>query len=76
MQMGAIAQHYGFENAIQKAIEAGVDIITLGNNLKYDEHIASMACGIIKKLVADGKIPEERINRSFVRIMTLKNTIQ
>ena len=37
MQMGAIQQFYTFEEAIRKALEAGVDVIAIANNSVYDE---------------------------------------
>lgn len=72
MQMGAIAKHYGLENAIQLALEADIDIFCFGNNVSFDEKIGEKAHGIILKLVRDGKIPESRIDRSVQRIRKLK----
>ncbi len=73
MQMKAIADHYGLETAIQLALEAGVDILVFGNNAAYDPAIASKATEIIKSLVAQKIITPERIDRSYRRIMKLKN---
>ncbi|MGE5139437.1 MAG: glycoside hydrolase family 3 protein [Rudaea sp.] len=74
MQMGAITQHYGLDSAIEKAIEAGVDILAFGNNLpgSYDPNIAEKAIAIIKGLVNDGKISSSRIDQSLRRITALK----
>ncbi len=72
MQMKAIADHYGLETAIQLAIEAGVDILLFGNNTSYDPEIASKATAIIHSLLQKKIITEERINRSYQRIMELK----
>ena len=41
MQMGAVANHYGFETAIERAISAGVDIINIG-----EQHALSRGRGI------------------------------
>ncbi len=76
MQMGAIANHYGFEKAIEKSIDAGVDIITLANNTLYEENIAERAAGVIKDLLDSGVLNEERLDQSFMRIMKLKSGIQ
>ena len=76
MQMGAIADHYGLDAAIEKCINAGVDILCFGNNLQYDPAIITKATGIIKRLVQEGKISEARIDESFKRITTLKRKIQ
>ncbi len=76
MQMGAIADHYGLETAIEKCINAGVDILCFGNNLQYDPDIISKAGGIIKRFVKEGKISEARIDESYRRVITLKRKIQ
>lgn len=72
MQMKAIADHYGLEEAIRLAIDAGVDILLFGNNTSYDPDIAEKATKIIHKLVKDGTIGRTRIDRSYRRIMALK----
>ncbi|MFO7982521.1 MAG: glycoside hydrolase family 3 protein [Desulfuromonadales bacterium] len=75
MQMGAIADHYGLETAILRAIEAGVDILVFGNNLEYDEEIVPRGVGIIQDLVETGIISESRIDESYTRIMRLKGRL-
>ncbi|AJF08023.1 glycoside hydrolase family 3 [Geoalkalibacter subterraneus] len=75
MQMGAIADHYGLQAAIHKAIEAGVDILVFGNNLEYDEQIVAKATAIVRDLVHSGKLDEARIDKSYRRIMRLKERL-
>jgi beta-N-acetylhexosaminidase len=75
MQMGAIADHYGFETAIQKSIEAGVDIIAIANNSVYEEDIAARTVALIKQLVQDGRVDEARIHESYQRIQRLKSKL-
>lgn len=72
MEMKAISSHYGLENAIQFAIEAGVDLLCFGNNMNYDANIGEKAMGIILRLVEAGKLSETRIDESFQRITRLK----
>jgi len=72
MQMGAIRKYYGFEQALALALDAGVDIIAIANNLVYEPDIAARTIGIVKQLVRDGKISEQRIDESYQRIMKLK----
>jgi beta-N-acetylhexosaminidase len=76
MQMGAIVSKYGFETAVRKALEAGTDILIFGNNLGYDERITSRVVELVKKLVHDGALTEERIDQSYRRIMRLKERLQ
>ena len=76
IQMRAIAHHYGLKMAVHKAIEAGVDIILVGNNLDvFVEDIATKITNIIKQLVADGTISPARIDESYQRIQLLKSQI-
>jgi beta-N-acetylhexosaminidase len=73
MQMKAITDHYRFEQAIQATLEAGIDIIVIGNNLKYEKNIAARTVTIIKQLIREGKISEKRIDESYQRIQKLKS---
>jgi beta-N-acetylhexosaminidase len=72
MQMGAIADNYGFEDAIVATVDAGVDIIAVGNNLQYDPDVAARIIDILAAAVADGRLTEARIDESYRRIMALK----
>jgi beta-N-acetylhexosaminidase len=76
MQMGAIAHNFGFEEAIRLSIEAGADILVFANNTAvYDPKIAEKASGIIRRMVDEGIISPLRIEESYRRIMTLKETV-
>ena len=72
MQMKAIAAHYGLEDAVLKAIAAGVDILVFANNSVFDPDIAASVVRVIRQAVLDGKISEERIDRSNARITRLQ----
>ncbi len=75
MQMDAISDHYGFENAIVMAINAGVDVLMFANTTKNKEKIvtASQVHKAMKKMVKKHKVSRERIDEAYDRIMTLKN---
>lgn len=74
LAMGAIARHYPLEEALAKAINAGVDVLCLSNNGDvYDSHIADKALDIIYRLVKTGKITPQRIDQSYQRILRIKN---
>jgi beta-N-acetylhexosaminidase len=75
MQMGAIARYYGFETAIQKAIEAGVDVLAFANNSVYEEDVIPRAVAVIRELVRAGDIGEARIEASYRRIERLKSRL-
>jgi beta-N-acetylhexosaminidase len=75
MQMGAIVNYYGFETAIEKAIEAGVDILAFANNSVYEEDVTARAVAVIKRLIQAGTISEERLDESYQRIQKLKRRL-
>jgi beta-N-acetylhexosaminidase len=72
MQMKAISANYGFEEAVIRAVEAGVDVLTFANNSVFDPGAALSAIRVIKNAISRGRIPRERIDRSCERIMRLK----
>lgn len=76
MQMHAIAKHYGLDEAIRLAINAGVDIMTFSNNITgSDERTVDRVHYIIRSMVESGQIKRERIEESFRRIMTVKRQL-
>lgn len=74
MQMASIAENYGLEEAVIRAINAGCDIILLSNNStsQYNEQMPYEARDIILKAVNDGRISTTRILEAFSRINNLK----
>ena len=73
LQMGAITDHYSFEESILKSLRAGCDMIILSNNGRvYDETIPYQAVEIIVKALRNGTLEREPILRSLGRIRQLK----
>ena len=72
LEMKAIASHYGLEQAIPLALEAGIDVLCLGNNSSYDPRIAEKAATIISRAVESGRLSPERIAAACARVMALK----
>ena len=72
MQMGAIADNYGFADAVVRTVAAGVDIVAIGNNLAYDPDSAARTIAILAAAVADGRLSQARIDASYRRILALK----
>jgi beta-N-acetylhexosaminidase len=73
LQMGAIRDAYGYEEAVALAIEAGVDILLIANQIVYEPDVASRTIDIVEGLVRDGRIGEDRIDASYARITRLKS---
>jgi len=76
MDMGAIANQYGTETAIEMAINAGNDILVFGNNLTFDKNRGRDVNAMIVKMVKSGKIKRARIRESYRRIMKLKGKVK
>jgi beta-N-acetylhexosaminidase len=74
LQMRAIKDHFGPEQAIELALNAGADIINIGNNMEYNEDICEQVAGSILNLVKSKRISEERIEESLRRIDRLIHT--
>jgi len=74
LYMGAIVQHYSYETAVEKAINAGVDLLVVANDKLYHPDIMPRSIELLLNLVQQGRIPQERIDKSFHRIMALKGS--
>lgn len=69
MEMKAIADNFGTEEAAVLAIQAGADIVLVSHS--YDRQVASYQA--LLAAVRTGKIGEERIDQSVERILRLKS---
>jgi beta-N-acetylhexosaminidase len=66
-EMGALTKGFSKGEALAAALEAGVNLILLYNRYDPVEMI-----DIVEKLVRDGKLPVETIDRNLVRILRVK----
>lgn len=71
LQMNAIANHYSMEETLRLTINAGADILIIGNQLGY--HTATEIIDCIEQLVLTNKIAPSRIDEAYQRILCLKN---
>lgn len=73
MQMHAITKHYGIEKALELGINAGLDVVIYSNNIRSSkDRKFDYLHSLIKRLVLEGKIKQERIDQSYERIIKLK----
>ena len=73
LEMGAITQNFGFEEALVRAVNAGCDLLILSNNDSlYDDNAAYRAVEAIYQAVQSGKIPSARIWQASERLRVLK----
>ena len=69
LAMGAIVSQYSFEKAVRMAVLAGADLLCLSNNGgTYDVNMVPRAVKVIKQMVENGEVTEERIQQSANRV--------
>ncbi len=68
MTMGAIADHYGIEDAAVLSVEAGTDIILVAHGYDVEKRVYDK----LLDAVSSGRIDEDRIDESVRRILNLK----
>ena len=71
--MQAILDNYSVETALELAINAGADLICVGNNINtgYEPERPFELVEMIVNLVKQGRVPWERLQQSRQRIMKL-----
>lgn len=76
MQMKAISNEYGLKDAIEKAINAGVDILLFSGNIPGQSPLnGGDLVDIILTLVKEKKIAITTIDKAYQRIMKLKKEL-
>lgn len=74
MQMKAISEHYGLEESLVMAINAGADMFIFGNQLSDEPVSANTLIQLILKNVENGKISSQQIEQAYERIQQLKRS--
>lgn len=73
LQMAAITELHPVEEAAVLAAGAGVDVITLSNNLgRYDSAMPRKVHAALTAAVRDGRLPRERVAEASRRVLKLK----
>ena len=75
MQMKAITNGYGLQEACCKAIAAGIDLLIIGNNLAYDPEILKKVKNSIIGAVQRGEISEQRIEEAHASVQKFKHSL-
>lgn len=68
MEMNAISEYYGTVEAAVMAVEAGADMVLISHR----EELQASAMDAIEQAVRDGRITEQRIDESVIRLLRLK----
>lgn len=75
MQMKAISDNYGLEQALVLAINAGADMLIFGNNVSPEPQDPEQLINIIEAKVLSGDINPERIDDAYQHIRALKKSL-
>lgn len=74
LQMKAVSQGKGLKEIFRLAVDAGCDILLLGNNLEFDPELPQKAWTALRELADEGMLTEERARMSWQRITALYAT--
>ncbi|MCB9751832.1 MAG: glycoside hydrolase family 3 protein [Myxococcales bacterium] len=73
LQMGAITSAYSFEQALRRALAAGVDLLTIGNNVGYSPDTVARAVEIIGEHVSAGRLERAAVEAAHARVLALRD---
>lgn len=71
LQAGAITDAFGLQEAVTLALNAGNDLLLFANQQTFEPDITPRILDLVERLVADGKVPESRINEAAARVARL-----
>ncbi|MDQ7046206.1 MAG: glycoside hydrolase family 3 N-terminal domain-containing protein [Sulfurovum sp.] len=76
LQMGAISKKYGLKNTLKLAINAGDDILLIGNQLDPRKVVTTKKLvDTIMILVREGRVNKKSIENSYRRVQKLKKKL-
>ena len=75
LQMSAIAEHYGLEEALSLAVSAGVNMFIFGNQLTEYANSTEDLVEIFYRQIVDHKIERAQIEASFQKILCAKQQL-
>ena len=75
LHMGAIKNNYTLEETVIQSTRATVDVMLFANYFEPDMKTPKKVLNIIKKAIKNGELTEEEIEKSYKRIVDLKNNL-
>jgi beta-N-acetylhexosaminidase len=75
LQMGAITRKWGLAEAVRQAVQAGVDLLTIGNNLASGEADVVQAIAAVEKMLDRDEVDADYIRAAIGRVTTLQEKI-
>lgn len=73
LDMGAIREHYTQREAVIRSLIAGNDIIMMSNSAAPDPALPQKFARWVEEAVEEGRLSEQRVNRSLARIEALRS---
>ncbi|KTD18805.1 N-acetyl-beta-glucosaminidase [Legionella lansingensis] len=74
MQMKAISENFGLQQAVTLALNAGADMLLFGNQLVEKPQDPKEIVDIIEEKVKSGEISKDRINEAYRRVLAFKKS--
>lgn len=75
MQMGAIKNNYSLKEAVIKAVNAGVDVLVFSSYFTDKSSVVNEVTKILKDALKNKEIKQERLKKSYERIVKLKERL-
>lgn len=75
LDMGALRAEFSREEVLERALNAGCDILLIANNLSFSRDVARRTQETILGLAASGRVRESRIDEACRRVLELKSRI-
>jgi beta-N-acetylhexosaminidase len=75
--MGAIAQHYGLEEAAVLALGAGVDVLVISQDTgRIDDRAAERVVAAVTRAIAEGRLSESTVQAAVARVDALRTRLR
>jgi beta-N-acetylhexosaminidase len=75
LQMGAIREQFGYEDALLRALLAGVDLLLIANQQLFVPDVVERTVTAIEGFVTDGSLPIDVIDAAEERVAALRRSI-
>lgn len=75
LQMAAIRERYGYEDAVRRALLAGVDLLLIANQQLFVPDVVERTITSIEGFVTDGSLPVDVIDAADQRVTTLRRSL-
>ncbi|HET9417573.1 MAG TPA: glycoside hydrolase family 3 N-terminal domain-containing protein [Candidatus Limnocylindria bacterium] len=75
LQMGAIREQYGYEDALLRSLRAGIDLLLIANQQVFVAEVVEQTITAIEGFVTDGSLSVDVIDAAEDRVAALRRSI-